>query len=59
MRRLGAQLGHVIGERLDAQLKQQALTGQEEQQQDQDQSWFYAESQKRDARSQWRIVICE
>ena len=44
------------GERLDAQLKQQALTGQEAQQPDQEQSWFYAESQKRDARSEWRSV---
>jgi len=44
------------GERLDAQLKQQGLTGQEEQQPDQDQNWFYAESQKRSARSEWRSV---
>jgi exonuclease VII small subunit len=44
------------GQRLDAQLKQQALTGQEEQHPDQDQSWFYSESQKRSARSEWRQV---
>jgi exonuclease VII small subunit len=45
------------GERLDAQLKQQGLTGQEEQLPDQeDQAWFYAQSQKREARSAWRDV---
>jgi hypothetical protein len=44
------------GERLDAQLKQLALRGQEEQQQDEEQDWFYTESQKRGARSEWRSV---
>jgi hypothetical protein len=44
------------GERLDAQLKQQALRGQEEQQQDEEQGWFYTQSQKRGARSEWRSV---
>jgi hypothetical protein len=44
------------GERLEAQLRKQALTGQEEQQPDADQEWFYAESQKRTARSEWRAV---
>jgi hypothetical protein len=44
------------GERLDAQLKQQGLTGQEEHLPDQDQDWFYSESQKRSAQSAWRAV---
>ncbi|HUR40754.1 MAG TPA: hypothetical protein VM240_06250, partial [Verrucomicrobiae bacterium] len=44
------------GERLDAQLKQLALRGQEQQQQDEEQDWFYTESQKRGARSEWRSV---
>ena len=44
------------GERLDVQLRKQALTGQEEQHPDADQDWFYAESQKRTARSEWRAV---
>jgi hypothetical protein len=44
------------GQRLDAQLKQHGLTGQDDPQQQQDQSWFYAESQQRNARSEWQAV---
>jgi hypothetical protein len=44
------------GERLEAQLKQQALTGQEEKEQDPNQAWFYSESQQRGAKTAWREV---
>jgi hypothetical protein len=45
------------GQRLDAQLKQRALSGQEDNKQaDPDQSWFYADSQKRGAQAVQRSV---
>lgn len=44
------------GERLEAQLKQHALQGQEESRQNPDQEWFYAESQKHALRTAWRAV---
>jgi hypothetical protein len=43
-------------ERLDSQLRQHALTGQEDAQQDPDQAWFYSESQKRGVQAAWRTV---
>lgn len=44
------------GQRLDQQLKQHALQGQEDAQRNADQEWFYAESQKRGAQTAWRAV---
>jgi uncharacterized membrane protein len=64
----GTRMGDALGEgrtdpllgdagaRLDAQLKQQALTGQEDKQSNPDQSWFYADSQKRGAQAVQRSV---
>jgi hypothetical protein len=64
----GTRMGEVIGnappdpllgeagERLEAQLREDALAGGEAQGADVDSAWFYAESVRRDVRAQWQAV---
>lgn len=64
----GTRMGNAIGDgkvdpllgegggRLDSQLKQQALQGQDDARQNAGQEWFYAESQKGAVRTAWRAV---
>lgn len=44
------------GERLEAQLRHEGISGAQGEDADENQNWFYTESERRDARSEWQAV---